>query len=98
MVSILYCDIFNTGSVTSLPEYKSTQDIDSYVKSYTSIPDIHVPEDPNSCAAKCDPLVHVLKQMLDFSLMKSTTFVILCTASVLAMTGQCTSIPRYLSP
>ena len=78
-------DIFYSGSVTSLAEYKSTQDMESYVKSITSLPDI--PDDPDSCAAKCLPLVHVLKEMLDFSLMRSVTFVILCTASVLAMTG-----------
>lgn len=79
-------DIFYSGSVTSIPEYTANPNMDSYVASVTSIPD--VPQDENSLKAKCLPLCSVLTQMLDFSLLKSMTFVILCTTSVLAMTGQ----------
>jgi predicted MFS family arabinose efflux permease len=79
-------DIFFTGSLSSLAEFKSTSDMESYVNSITSIP-APVDDDDTSCMAQCRPLCVVLKQMLDFSLLRSATFVLLCACSVLAMTG-----------
>ena len=86
-------DIFYSGSVTSIPEYIANPDMTTYVASVLSVPDI--PQDTGTLKAKCFPLFIVLKNMLDFSLLKSVTFVILCIASVLAMTGEMLSLLKY---
>ena len=79
-------DIFYSGSVTSIAEYKSTADMTSYLQSYTSMP---TPGgDGGSLADCCLPLWAVLVRMLDFTLLKSATFVTVCTASALAMAGK----------
>ena len=80
-------DIFYSGSVTHIPEYTASGNMQNYVQSFVSIPDVPDDADPDSCSTKCMPLVSVLKSMLDFSLLKSPTFSLLCVASVLAMTG-----------
>ena len=80
-------DIFYSGSVTNIPEYTASGNMQNYVHSFVSIPDVPDDADPDSCSTKCMPLVSVLKSMLDFSLLKSPTFSLLCVASVLAMTG-----------
>ena len=80
-------DIFYSGSVRNLREYSASGNMEEYVASVTSIPQVPDDEDPDSCRAKCMPALSVLRSMLDFSLLKSPTFSVLCLASVLAMTG-----------
>ena len=80
-------DIFYSGSVTSITQYYSQSTMNSYVASITSIPDLP-PDDDNSCAARMTPLLSVLKEMFDFSLLSSVTFVMLCICSILAMIGE----------
>ncbi len=80
-------DIFFQGSLASLSEFKSTSDMASYTASITSIP-LPPEEDSTSCMPSCAPLCVVIKQMLDFSLLRSLTFVLLCSTSVLGMTGR----------
>ena len=80
-------DIFYAGSLASLSAYKSTTDMSSYAQSITSIPEM--PDDPSSCKARCLPLTTVLKDMFDFSLMRSPTFLLLVVTSILAMIGEC---------
>lgn len=78
-------DIFYSGSVTSIAEYRSTADMTSYLQSYTSMP---TPGgDSGAVADCCLPLWAVLVRMLDFTLLKSATFLTVCTASALAMAG-----------
>jgi len=79
-------DIFYSGSVHSVAQYQSDSDVASYVASMMSIPELPE-EDDNSWSARCVPLVSVLREMFDFSLFNSITFVLLCTCSILAMTG-----------
>ena len=81
-------DIFYSGSVQNLREYSASGNMQEYVQSVTSIPAIPDDADPDSCRAKCMPALSVLRSMLDFSLLKSPTFSVLCLASVLAMTGE----------
>lgn len=81
-------DIFYPGSVTSLKEYKSSNDMASYVQSVTSIP---VREDEASFSAVddgcCVKGVRIIEQMFDFSLLKSATFFVVCMSGVLAFLG-----------
>ena len=75
-------DIFYTGSVHSISEFRSSQDMGSYVKSVTNIPKGH------GLLSKCLPFTSVLREMFDFSLMKSPTFSIICVSNFLAMAGK----------
>lgn len=79
-------DIFYSGSVTSIPEYRSMANMTSYMQSYTSMP--KPGDDVGAFTDCCVPLWAVLVRMLDFSLLKSFTFLTLCTASALAMAGK----------
>jgi len=77
-------DIFYSGSVTNL---KSSQtNMSSYAASMLSIPDLP-DEDDNSCCAAFAPVKAILGEMFDFKLFRSITFVLMCTCSILAMTG-----------
>ena len=79
-------DIFYSGSVTSIPEYRSTADMTSYVQSYTNMP---TPGGERGVLAECClPLSSVLVRMLDVTLLRSFTFLTLCIAGVFAMTGR----------
>ena len=85
-------DIFYSGSVTNIAEFKSTASMTSYVQSYTSIPAstrLGSSEGwKRTVSARCQPIFYVLRQMFDFSLMRSFTFLLLCTSGVLAMSGE----------
>lgn len=78
-------DILYQGSVTSLPEYKSSGNMASYVQSVTSIP---VPGgDTSQDDGLCVKAARVLEQMFDFSLLRSVTFFVVCMSGVLAFLG-----------
>ena len=79
-------DIFFSGSVTSIPEYRSMTDMASYLQSYTKMPPPG--GERGDLAGCCVPLSSVLVRMLDFTLLRSFTFLTLCIAGVFAMTGE----------
>ncbi|XP_048777927.2 monocarboxylate transporter 12-like isoform X2 [Ostrea edulis] len=81
-------DIFYSGSITNMPEYKSSQsDMKQYIASITNIPDIP----SSSCWDRCTCLpmsvVDTLKNMLDISLLTDIPFLMICAGNLLAMTG-----------
>ena len=69
-------DIFYSGSVLHIPQFRSQPDVNTYVASITTIPDALPPEKEGRCwrniplpkAAK-----DILRQMLDMSLLKVGT-------------------------
>lgn len=71
-------DVFYTGSVTNLNEYKASSDMASYISSVTSIPP---PQKKES------PVLSVLTTMFDFKLLLSPTFLFLCLGGVLGFMG-----------
>jgi hypothetical protein len=75
-------DIFFTGSVTSLHEFKESPDMATYVASHTSIPGAAADGSIVS-VAKCA----VLQRMFDVSLLKSPTFIVITLAGVFCFTG-----------
>lgn len=77
-------DIFYSGSIHSIPEYKSMSDMNTYVASITSIPDMGVTEENETCMG---PVMDVLKNMFDLSMFKEISFILLCICSTFAMTG-----------
>lgn len=77
-------DIFYSGSIASIPEYKSMSDMNTYIASITSIPDIGTAEEDESCMG---PVMEVLKNMFDLSIFKEISFILLCICSTFAMTG-----------
>ena len=79
-------DIFYTGSVTNITEYKEQPNREEYIRSHTSLPQIDENE-KQSCGAKCAPAIHVIKEMFDVSLLKSFMFQVVCVSSFLAMFG-----------
>ncbi|XP_048777915.1 monocarboxylate transporter 12-like [Ostrea edulis] len=81
-------DIFYSGSITNMPEYKSSQsDMKQYIASITNIPDIP----SSSCWDRCTCLpmsvVDTLRDMLDISLLTDIPFLMICAGNLLAMTG-----------
>ncbi|CAH1796576.1 unnamed protein product [Owenia fusiformis] len=73
-------DIFYTGSMRSIPEFQSQPDIRSYIKSTTSV---NVQKEEG----RLGPILNVLKDMFDFSILKCLTFDVICFMSVAAMLG-----------
>ena len=83
-------DIFYSGSIANIPQYRSQPDMDSYITSITSIPGVsEVPKrsvwDHCSCLPKS--VVDTLKEMLDFSLLLDFNFAMLCLGNLFAMSG-----------
>ena len=84
-------DIFYSGSVQNLPEYKSNQDMQAYVKSVTSIPCDIPPEKDGllwSCLRFFKSMTDTLREMMDFSLLKNPVFCLYGLACFLCMTGR----------
>ncbi|XP_067128273.1 LOW QUALITY PROTEIN: monocarboxylate transporter 12-like [Centruroides vittatus] len=79
-------DIFYSGSVTSLAQYNQSQkDIRTYVASVTSLPKTDGEEEESSCVS---PAITVaLKEMLNFSLLKDCSFMLLCISNIFGMMG-----------
>ena len=78
-------DIFYSGSITHLPEYKSTEDVDSYVRSVTNVPDTR--ESEGGCGNVCISFFDTMKTMMDFSLLKNPVFAIYGASCFLCMAG-----------
>ncbi|XP_060073573.1 monocarboxylate transporter 14-like [Ylistrum balloti] len=82
-------DIFYSGSVLNIPQYRSQPDMRSYIASITTIPgDI---DQKATCWDKCTCLpksvVDTLSEMLDISLLTNVPFLLICVGNLFAMTG-----------
>lgn len=83
-------DIFYSGSVLHIPEFRSQPNVNSYVKSITTIPDMYSPEQENYIC-HCIPISKAardtLKQMTDLSLLREPSFFIPCLANLFGAIG-----------
>lgn len=82
-------DIFLSGSVLNLPQYRSQPNMKSYVTSVTSISGVS--DERESCFDKCTclptPVIDTLKEMLDISLLTNFPFAMLCIGNIFGMIG-----------
>lgn len=74
-------DVFYTGSITSLTEYQNAEDYPTYVASVTNVSQLSL------TGAKEVSTLHMMKDVIDFSIFTSLTFLTLCLASILSMMG-----------
>lgn len=78
-------DILYSSSLLHLPEFKkSHQNLREYAASVTKIPEVQ-PEDENSCISPA--MRDTFRQMLDISLLKSPTFLLLGAGGFLTLAG-----------
>ncbi|KAL3886819.1 hypothetical protein ACJMK2_026787 [Sinanodonta woodiana] len=84
-------DIFYSGSVINIPEYKSQTDMTSYIASITTIPgalgEEHECKLWKYCPCLPKPIKDILQEMLDVSLLTNIGFMLLCFGNILAMLG-----------
>ncbi|XP_057668768.1 monocarboxylate transporter 3-like isoform X2 [Diorhabda carinulata] len=85
-------DIFYSGSVLNLPEYKSQKSLTNYRQSILSIPQIKgdddgTPGDICPCLVLPDSFKSALAQMLDTSLLKNPVFVLIGISNLFGMAG-----------
>lgn len=83
-------DIFYSGSVNRIPAYTSQPDMRSYITSITTIPgELEIPPTSiwDSCTCLPKSIVDTLRDMLDFSLLKNSSFVLICVGNLFAMVG-----------
>lgn len=95
-------DIFYSGSIRNLQEYKQSQgDVRSYVASVTSIPKDNTivsntmtdscnkphPQVCPSCLRLPKSMTDTMSEMLDFSLLKNKVFLLICISNIIGMVG-----------
>ena len=86
-------DIFYSGSVYNVAEYQqSHQDVTTYIRSMTSIPDEVEPAKQRAlwrvCGRCCPKVItDVFKQMLDVSIFRDPVFIIACLANMVGFLG-----------
>ncbi|CAG9824026.1 unnamed protein product [Phaedon cochleariae] len=86
-------DIFYSGSVVHLPEFKSQKSLTNYRQSILSIPQMRTLEDEGTPGDICPCLVlpesftSALAQMLDMSLLKNPVFLLIGISNVFGMAG-----------
>lgn len=83
-------DIFYSGSIDRIPQFRSQPNVHSYVASITSIPGIDEPERSSlwdKCTCLPKTVTDILKEMLDFSLMLKISFFMLFIGNIFACTG-----------
>ncbi|XP_053408557.1 monocarboxylate transporter 14-like isoform X1 [Mercenaria mercenaria] len=87
-------DIFYSGSIANINEYRSQPDMHSYITSITSIPgDVGVVDQRGDtklhkiCSCLPKPVVDVLSEMLDISLLTNAGFMCICLGNIFAMIG-----------
>ncbi|KAH8852908.1 Monocarboxylate transporter 1 [Schistosoma japonicum] len=73
-------DLFLSGSLIHINEFLSTTDVASYIRSVT------MPAEEMNIRR---PIWSMIKNVLDFGLLKSPTFILLAISSVLSMIGYC---------
>lgn len=82
-------DIFYSGSVLNIPQYRSQPDMRSYIASITTIPGETGTKstcwDRWTCLPKS--AVDTLSEMLDISLLTNVPFLLICIGNLFAMTG-----------
>ena len=84
-------DIFYSGSVLNIAQFRSQPNMRSYITSITSIPG-GVPPEEESCLWKLCPCIptsikDILQDMMDLSLLKDVAFGLLCFGNVLCFLG-----------
>ncbi|XP_052805368.1 monocarboxylate transporter 13-like isoform X2 [Mya arenaria] len=87
-------DIFYSGSIANINEFRSQPTMASYITSITSIPGDLGEVDQRgetachrACACLPKPLVDVMSEMLDMSLLKNAGFMFICLGNIFAMIG-----------
>lgn len=86
-------DALYTGSIRSLKEYQKAGDHETYISSVTHVPQGDGEAEENtSCMA---PVLSVISQMFDFSLLKSMTFILISGAGVLCFLGTFSSLLAF---
>ncbi|XP_046547158.1 monocarboxylate transporter 12-like [Haliotis rubra] len=80
-------DIFYSGSIMNIQQFKSQPDMKDYIRSVTSIPSMHMEKTCFTCEWIPKPARDTLSEMLDVSLLKNPTFLLICFGNVLAMLG-----------
>ncbi len=76
-------DVLYTGSVASLPQYKSHPDLKSYLASVTVLPEPGELEDTSLCQRARRGLLH----LLDLTILTNPSFLVICLASVFIQVG-----------
>lgn len=82
-------DIFYTGSVQNLPQFRSQPDVKHFIASTLSIPSLGAPVAPGveTGASTKNTIMATLKSMLDFSMFTSPSFIILALSGFFTLTG-----------
>ncbi|KAH9504478.1 hypothetical protein Btru_062880 [Bulinus truncatus] len=89
-------DIFYSGSVLNIPQFKSQTDIKSFITSITTIPgEMEFVDGPspssrcinNYCSCLPRPARDVLSEMVDVSLFKDLSFMLICLGNIAAFLG-----------
>lgn len=80
-------DIFYSGSVQHLAEYKECGDRDSYIRSVTDVPSDTEHSPRHECARTLRSAWRSLRTMMDFSLLSNPVFLIYGASCFLCMTG-----------
>ncbi len=84
-------DIFYSGSIMNLPQYRSSQDVESYVQSITNIP-VSIPDEKNGChwqcLRMCKSMTDTMSEMMDFSLLGNPVFALYGLSCFLCMGGE----------
>ncbi|RUS82819.1 hypothetical protein EGW08_009439, partial [Elysia chlorotica] len=76
-------DIFYSGSVLNIPQFQSQVDMKSYITSITTIPG----ESEFCCAFLPRSARDVLGEMIDVSLFKDVSFMLICIGNILTFLG-----------
>lgn len=83
-------DIFYSGSIVQIPEYRSQPDVQNYVKSVTMIPD-EIPAEDECCLWRHLPMSKAakdtLKQMTDLSLLRDPLLIVPALSNLVAFVG-----------
>jgi hypothetical protein len=91
-------DIFYSGSIENLEQFKESADVASYVQSVTSIPKTE--EGAKGCFAilqrRCKSCTDTLRQMLDFSLLLDPVFCVYGMSCFLCMAGEYFLLASYI--
>lgn len=87
-------DIFYSGSIVNINEFKSQPSMHSYITSITSIPgDLGIVDVRTEtclhrvCSCLPKPVVDVLSEMMDVSLLTNPGFMCICLGNIFAMIG-----------
>ena len=85
-------DIFYSGSIVNMHEFRSQPSMTSYIASITTIPG-EIPLDVTDgklhkwCSCLPKPVVDILSEMLDVSLLTNFGFMCICLGNIFAMIG-----------